>query len=80
VEQAQAADQGEFARLSGDQKAQLAQALGLSPGWAVRAIRAVGNYGELYERNLGGASALPIERGLNRLWNQGGLMYAPPID
>jgi len=58
----------------------LGQSLGLKPGWAVRAIQAVGNYGEVYERNLGAGSPLRIERGLNRLWTQGGLMYAPPID
>lgn len=80
VDAGQAAGQGLFARLSTDQKGQLAQSLGLSPGWAARAVRAVGNYGEMYERNLGGGSPLAIERGPNRLWNQGGLMYAPPID
>jgi general L-amino acid transport system substrate-binding protein len=50
------------------------------PDWVVRAVKAVGNYGEMYERNLGRESALNIERGLNRLWTQGGLLYAPPID
>lgn len=54
--------------------------LGLNPGWMLRAVKAVGNYGEIYERHLGSGSALGIERGLNRLWNQGGLMYAPPLD
>ncbi len=61
-------------------KGRIGQALGLKPGWAVRAVKAVGNYGEVYERNLGAGSPLRIERGLNRLWTQGGLMYAPPID
>jgi general L-amino acid transport system substrate-binding protein len=50
------------------------------PEWAARAIRAVGNYGEMYERNLGQASGLGFERGYNRLWTQGGLLYAPPLD
>ena len=54
--------------------------MGIQPGWAIRALRAVGNYGEVYERNVGRDSPLKIERGLNRLWNQGGLHYAPPID
>ncbi len=58
----------------------LARTLGISGNWAQRAIGAGGNYGEIYERNLGGASPLDIERGLNRLWTQGGLMYAPPIE
>jgi len=56
-----------------------ATALGVSPGWGQRAIKAVGNYGEMYERNVGRDSPLGIERGLNRLWDQGGLMYAPPL-
>jgi general L-amino acid transport system substrate-binding protein len=56
------------------------QLLGVHKDWALRAIAAVGNYGEMYERNLGSGSPLKIERGLNRLWNDGGLMYAPPVD
>jgi general L-amino acid transport system substrate-binding protein len=56
-----------------------AKALGISPGWVVRVVEAVGNYGEMFERNLGGGSLLKIERGLNRLWNRGGLMYSPPF-
>ena len=46
---------------------------------AARSIRAAGNYGEMFERNLGKGSALGLERGPNRLWKDGGLMYAPPI-
>ncbi len=55
------------------------KALGVPPDWAVQAVRAVGNYGEIYERNLGAGSALKLERGLNELWTRGGLMYAPPL-
>ena len=55
------------------------KALGISPGWIVRVIAAVGNYGEIFERNLGRQSGLNLERGLNRLWTQGGLMYSPPF-
>ena len=58
----------------------IARSLGIAPHWAVRAIKAVGNYGEVYERNVGRDSPLQIERGLNRLWTEGGLHYAPPID
>ena len=47
--------------------------------WAVRIIRRVGNYGEVYERNIGNGSKLGIPRGLNALWTQGGILYAPPI-
>jgi len=55
--------------------------LGLDDLWARRAIKAVGNYGELFERNLGKTSALKLERGLNAPWNaqKPGLLYAPPI-
>jgi general L-amino acid transport system substrate-binding protein len=53
--------------------------LGLSKDWAVRIIRHVGNYGEVYERNVGVESDLGIPRGLNELWNAGGILYAPPI-
>lgn len=52
--------------------------LGLDSKWAYQAISAVGNYGEIFERHLGKDSPLKIDRGLNRLWNEGGLMYAPP--
>jgi general L-amino acid transport system substrate-binding protein len=55
-------------------------ALGLSGDWAARTVRAVGNYGEMYERNFGKGSGLEIDRGLNRLWLHGGLMYAPPVE
>jgi general L-amino acid transport system substrate-binding protein len=55
------------------------KALGISPGWVVRVIEAVGNYGEIFERNLGSQSGLKLDRGLNRLWTQGGLMYSPPF-
>jgi general L-amino acid transport system substrate-binding protein len=54
------------------------KALGLDPKWAYQAVSAVGNYGEIFERHLGKGSPLKIDRGLNRLWNDGGLMYAPP--
>jgi general L-amino acid transport system substrate-binding protein len=53
--------------------------LGLSKGWAEHIVRLVGNYGEVYERNLGSGSRLAIARGVNNLWNKGGLQYAPPI-
>jgi general L-amino acid transport system substrate-binding protein len=53
--------------------------LGLDKDWAARAVRAVGNYGEIYERNVGTQSPLSIPRGLNALWTQGGIQYAPPV-
>ena len=53
--------------------------LGLSKDWAARIIRRVGNYGEVYERNIGAESKLKIPRGLNQLWSAGGIQYAQPI-
>jgi general L-amino acid transport system substrate-binding protein len=55
------------------------EAVGLTNDWAARAVRAVGNYGEIYERNVGVQSKLSIPRGLNALWTSGGIQYAPPI-
>jgi general L-amino acid transport system substrate-binding protein len=53
--------------------------LGLTKDWAVRIIRHVGNYGEVFERNVGTGSKLSIPRGINSLWSNGGIQYAPPI-
>jgi general L-amino acid transport system substrate-binding protein len=53
--------------------------LGLSKDWAANIVKLVGNYGEVFERNVGSGSPLKIDRGLNRLWNKGGIQYAPPI-
>ncbi len=57
----------------------LAADLGLSNEWVVNIVKAVGNYGESFERNIGTGSPLKIARGLNALWTKGGLQYAPPI-
>ena len=57
----------------------MGKALGVDEKWVYNVIKQVGNYGESYERNVGMGSLLKIERGLNRLWTQGGLQYAPPI-
>ncbi|OJF89997.1 amino acid ABC transporter substrate-binding protein [Pararhizobium antarcticum] len=53
--------------------------LGLTNDWAVNIIKAVGNYGESFDRNVGPSSPLKIERGLNALWSKGGIQYAPPV-
>jgi general L-amino acid transport system substrate-binding protein len=53
--------------------------LGLTRDWVVRIVKQVGNYGESFDRNVGAGSKLGIERGLNRLWNKGGIQYAPPV-
>lgn len=55
------------------------KAMNLDPKWAYNAVSAVGNYGEIFERHLGKDSPLKIDRGLNRLWSDGGLIYAPPV-
>jgi len=61
------------------ESAEFGRALGADPDWLLRALQSVGNYGEMFERNLGTRSPLNLERGLNRLWTQGGLLYAPPV-
>ncbi|MDQ7990276.1 MAG: amino acid ABC transporter substrate-binding protein [Candidatus Dactylopiibacterium sp.] len=53
--------------------------LGLDKDWAYRAIKSVGNYGEIFARNVGPESVLKLPRGLNNLWNKGGILFAPPV-
>ena len=53
--------------------------LGLDKRWAVNAIKAVGNYGEIFERNIGKNTPVGLERGLNALWTDGGMQYTPPF-
>ena len=53
--------------------------ISLEPAWALNAVKAVGNYGEIFDRNLGEGSAIKLPRGANALWSKGGLMYAPPV-
>ena len=57
----------------------LGEQLGLTKDWLVRIVKAVGNYGETFDRNVGAGSKLGIARGLNQLWSKGGIQYAPPI-
>lgn len=57
----------------------LGKGLGLPNDFAVRVVKKVGNYGEMYDRNLGPNSPLKLERGQNKLWKDGGLLYAPPF-
>jgi general L-amino acid transport system substrate-binding protein len=57
----------------------LGEQLGLTKDWVTRIVKAVGNYGESFDRNVGAGSKLGIARGLNQLWNKGGIQYAPPI-
>lgn len=55
------------------------QKLGLDTDWAYHAIKYVGNYGEIFERHLGNGSPFKLPRGFNALWNNGGILYAPPV-
>ncbi|PLZ14285.1 amino acid ABC transporter substrate-binding protein [Fischerella thermalis] len=68
----------EIKRLLGTE-GDLGKGAGLSNDFVARIIKHVGNYGEIYERNLGKNSELKLDRGLNKLWNQGGILYAPPF-
>ncbi|WP_158815103.1 amino acid ABC transporter substrate-binding protein [Methylocapsa sp. S129] len=71
-------DNPEIRRLLG-LEGDFGKGLGLTNDWAYRIIKAVGNYGESFDRNLGDGSPIKIKRGLNALWSKGGLQYAPPI-
>ena len=68
----------EIKRLLGTE-GKFGEAIGLTPDWAYRIIKHVGNYGESFERNVGAGSLLKIARGQNALWTKGGLQSAPPV-
>jgi general L-amino acid transport system substrate-binding protein len=53
--------------------------MGLNNDWAFNAIKAVGNYGEIFDRDLGPKTPIGLDRGINQLWSKGGILYAPPI-
>ena len=71
-------DNPEIRRLLGTE-GKFGEGMGLPDDWAFNIISKVGNYAEIFERNVGMASPLAIPRGLNALWNKGGIQYAPPI-
>ncbi len=75
---AKAGNNPEINRLLGTE-GDLGGMLGLDKKWAARAIKAVGNYGEIFERNIGTKTPVGLERGLNALWTDGGLQYTPPF-
>ena len=66
-------------RLLGAGTEDTGKVLGLDKDWAYRAIKAVGNYGEIFERHVGEKTPIGLPRGTNALWTEGGLMYAPPV-
>lgn len=78
AEQARTARNPEILRLLGARD-DLGAALGLSPDFALQAVQARGNYGEIFDRHLGADSPLALRRGLNDQWTRGGLLYAPPF-
>ena len=78
VDQQLASSNPEIRRLLGGE-GEFGKALGLDTDWVVSIVKAVGNYGECFERNLGSQSPLNIARGRNALWTNGGLIYAPPV-
>lgn len=57
----------------------IGKSLGLDKKWAYRIVKQVGNYGESFERNLGSKSPLKLDRGMNRLYTEGGLVYPLPL-
>lgn len=60
-------------------KGKLGAALGLDKDWAYRIIKQIGNYGEVFDRNVGAGSPLKLARGINDMWTKGGLLYSPPF-
>jgi len=80
VDEMAASDSPELKRVLGKEaNSKLGTDLGLGEDWVVNIVKGVGNYGEIFERNIGTGSPLKIQRGLNALWSKGGLQYAPPI-
>ncbi|MCB1497311.1 MAG: amino acid ABC transporter substrate-binding protein [Bauldia sp.] len=78
VEEMKSSDNPEIRRILGVDGT-FGEDIGLSNDWVVNIISKVGNYGEIFERNVGSGSPLQIARGLNALWTKGGIQYAPPI-
>lgn len=80
VEEMKGSDNPEIRRILGQEDdSSIGTVLGLENEWVVNIISGVGNYGEVFERNIGQESPLKIARGLNQLWTKGGIQYAPPI-
>jgi general L-amino acid transport system substrate-binding protein len=78
VDEMAKSDKPELKRVFGTD-GNLGEQLGLTKDWVARIVKATGNYGESFDRNVGAGSKLGIARGLNQLWNKGGIQYAPPI-
>jgi general L-amino acid transport system substrate-binding protein len=78
VDEQKASTNPEIRRLLGAE-GDFGTGIGLTNDWVVNIVKAVGNYGETFDRNVGGASALKIERGKNAQWSKGGLQYGMPV-
>ena len=78
VDEMAKSDKPELKRVFGTD-GNLGEQLGVTKDWVARIVKAVGNYGEAFDHNVGAGSKLGIARGLNQLWNKGGIQYAPPI-
>jgi general L-amino acid transport system substrate-binding protein len=78
VDQMKSSENPDIRRLLGAE-GEFGAGVGLSNDWAANTVKAVGNYGEIFDRNVGSGSPLQIARGLNALWTKGGIQYAPPI-
>jgi general L-amino acid transport system substrate-binding protein len=78
VDEQMKSDNPEIKRLLGTED-NFGERLGLTKDWAYRIVKLVGNYGEVFDRNVGQGSPLRIARGLNALWTKGGIQYAPPV-
>lgn len=80
VDEMKASESPEIKRVLGQEAdTKIGTDLGVSNDWVINIVKAVGNYGEMFERNVGSGSPLKIARGINALWTKGGLQYAPPI-
>jgi general L-amino acid transport system substrate-binding protein len=78
VDEMAKSDKPELKRMFGTD-GNFGESLGVTKDWVARIVKAVGNYGESFDRNVGTGSKLGIARGINALWNKGGIQYAPPI-
>jgi general L-amino acid transport system substrate-binding protein len=78
VDQMKTSENPEIKRLLGTE-GKFGEAIGLPNDWAVRIVKHVGNYGEVFEKNVGEGSRLKIKRGQNALWSKGGLQYGIPV-
>ena len=78
ADQMKTSDNPQVGRLLGATE-DLGKHLGLDKEWLYRAIKVTGNYGEMFERNVGPKTSINLPRGMNRQWSQGGLQYAAPL-